>query len=636
MPYRIGTLAVMAIVLIGTIATAQNTGSATPAVHSGIYSDVNGNLFAVGPDGDTLNADDWKSPYTLERLRAMPTGTETGLEFDFQIPTLTGRLYYGFYNNPDDIKYSYPVFGRKAPRIDGGKATIDFKKNMVGKYDFVDWETTGIIRLGYRVVDSTGYILYDGKLNVSGTGPFIIDTSIVEGPFINMVTHNSAVVSFQTNFPIIANVTATTNQFGPRTVGDSVATTHHEIELSDLLPDAEYSYGISYGSYKDTYTFRTAPIPGTRKPFTFAYASDSRGNTGGGERNLKGVNSYIMKKIAVMCAVKDAKFIQFTGDLIDGYATEAGDIELEYANWKRTVEPFAAHIPFVAGIGNHENIMHYFRSDKSRIGIDKFPFETHSMEALFARNFVNPVNGPISEDGAVYDPDPEHVDFPPYCETAFYYTYDNVAMIVLNSNYWYSYSIESAPEYGGNLHGYIMDNQLQWFRETIEMFESDNNIDHIFVTLHTPLFPNGGHVGDDMWYSGNNRYRPTIAGKPVEKGIIERRDELLDLMMNGSSKVVATLTGDEHNYSLLRVTEDMPIYPDSYDGSKLTRFRPFWHINNGAAGAPYYGKENTPWMSHLEAFSTQNALVLFHVNGKSIRVEVLNPDTWELIDQFDI
>lgn len=633
---RVATLAVMTIVMAGTIGLAQDLPFTVPSVHSGIYTDDDGNLYAICADGDTLYPKDWCSGYTLERLRAMPIGTETGLEFDFQSPELGGRLYYGFYNNSDEIKYSCPVFGRKTSRIEGGKAVIDFKRDMVGKYDFVDWQETGIIRLGYRVVDSTGYILYDGKLIISGTGPFVIDTSIIEGPFINMVTHGGAVVSFETNFPALTSVTVTLQQSGPLTFEESVASTHHEIQLTGLMPDTEYSYSIRYGSYTDSYSFRTAPLPGTRKPFTFAYASDSRGNTGGGERDLKGVNAYIMKKIAVMSAAKDVRFVQFTGDMIDGYVTEPGDMALEYANWKRTVEPFASYIPFVAGIGNHENLLHYLRSDSCRVGIDKFPFDTHSMEALFARNFVNPVNGPASEDGAAYDPDPDHVDFPPYDETAFYYTYDNAAMIVLNSNYWFSYSIESAPEFGGNLHGYIMDNQLKWLEETLDMLESDSNIDHIFATLHTPLFPNGGHVGDDMWYGGDNQYRPTVAGEPVKKGIIERRDELLDLLMNGSSKVVATLTGDEHNYSLLRVTEDMSIYPDDYKADRLTSLRPFWHINNGAAGAPYYGKEKTPWMANLEAFSTQNALVLIHVNGKTVSVEIMNPDTWELIDQFEM
>jgi hypothetical protein len=137
-----------------------------------------------------------------------------------------------------------------------------------------------------------------------------------------------------------------------------------------------------------------------------------------------------------------------------------------------------------------------------------------------------------------------------------------------------------------------------------------------------------------MWYSGNNEVRPWVAGKPVEQGIIERRDEILDLLINHSTKAVAALTGDEHNYNVLTLTSEVSLYPDGWTGERLEVSRPFWLINNGAAGAPYYGKEDTPWMHDVRIFSTQNAVVFFHVNAGKLRVEVVNPDTLELIDEF--
>jgi hypothetical protein len=80
----------------------------------------------------------------------------------------------------------------------------------------------------------------------------------------------------------------------------------------------------------------------------------------------------------------------------------------------------------------------------------------------------------------------------------------------------------------------------------------------------------------------------------------------------------------------------MPKYPEGWDGPRLDSVRAIWHINNGAAGAPYYGREETPWMDHVRAFSTQNAVVFFHVDGQAVRVEVINPDTLELIDEFTL
>ncbi len=619
------------VFLVICFCAAETLAATIPAVHSNVYRAPDGSLYYIAPDGDTLREVTGEAEYTLEMLRTYPVGTEDGIKFDFGDQEFDGTIYYGLRMSPSEMRYSYPIYYGRPAKIISGVCLVDIANRIVGKYDFVNWQESGKIRLGYRIVNDQGQILYDGKIRLRGTGPFEVDTSIVEGPFINLVTHQSAVVSFITNIPVVASVTVIDREFT-----EDTATTHHEIALSGLQPHTEYAYSVKYGPYTDTYSFRTAPKSGSRLPFTFAYASDGRGNSGGGERDIKGVNAYMLKKISMICALNDVRFFQFTGDLIDGYTISMGEIELEYANWKRAAEPYACYFPFIAGFGNHEVLIRYFQSEDKAASLDRFPYGEQCSESVFARNFVNPLNGPESEDGAEYDPNPDSIDFPSYKESVFYYTYDNVAMVSLNTNYWFAPSIKYTPEIGGNLHGYIMDNQLAWLEETLAIFESDVNIDHIFVTLHTPVFPNGGHVRDDMWYSGSNDPRAWVAGKPLKRGIIERRDELLNLLMNKSSKVRCTLTGDEHNYSLLRVDENLPIYPDGWTGRRLTKFRPIWHINNGAAGAPYYGQEETPWSEFVEEFSTQNAVVLFHVHGDEIEVEVINPDTGEELDRFNI
>lgn len=617
------------IVVAANLCLAQT--EQIPNVYSGISQSADSGLVFTDKDGNKYPEVEEQAEYTLERLRANPTGTETGVAFDFGIADLQGKLLYGLIQSPPQMKYPLPIYYSRSAAIDSGKVVVDIKKRLSGLHDIIDWQRTGVVHLGYRVANDKGQILYDGKIMLRGTGPFQVDTSIIEGPFVNLPTPQGAVISFETNFPVVAKVVVDGQDHS-----DSQPATHHEIQIVNLQPGTTYGYTVECGADTEGYTLTTAPLPGSRQPFTFAYASDCRANQGGGERNIWGVNGYIFKRIGALCADRNARFLQFSGDLVSGYTIDRGEIELEYANWKRIAEPFAHYLPFVAGIGNHESHLYYFSDGKRGIGIDRFPFATQSAEAIFAANFVNPTNGPISEDGATYDPDPNKIDFPSYSENTFYYTYDNVAIVVLNSNYWYAYNIEDFPETGGNLHGYIMDQQMKWLEETLATLEADSNIDHVFVTMHTPIFPNGGHIGDDMWYYGNNEPRPTVAGKPVETGIIECRDRLLDLLMNHSTKVRATLTGDEHNYSLLHVTADMPMYPDNWTGKCLTKFRPFWHINNGAAGAPYYGKQATPWQSHLQSFSAQNALVLIHVNGKQVSVEVINPDTLEKIDEFEL
>ena len=328
---------------------------------------------------------------------------------------------------------------------------------------------------------------------------------MLEGPFINLLTASGATMSFKTNKKTVSTIAVDGREFS-----DDKETYNHEIKITGLQADKEYVYQLKYGNNMQEYHFRTAPVSGSRKPFVFGYASDCRGGHGGGERNIYGHNGYMVKKIMALSAANNTRFLQFTGDVIAGYSLNKADMEIQYANFKHTVSPFARYFPLVVGMGNHESLIYTFTEPKSKlwVSVDKFPFETESSESVFAKNFVNPLNGPESEDGSKYDPDKKNKDFPSYKESVFYYTYDNVVMIVLNSDYFYAPSKNHVPLTSGNIHGYIMDNQLAWLEKTLKKFEKDDHIDHVFVTIHTPAFPNGGHVHDDMYYNGNNNFRP--------------------------------------------------------------------------------------------------------------------------------
>ena len=609
-------------------------GKTIPAVYSGILPNNNGDLYFISiKTGDTAWMENKNPFYTLENIRVEPIGTDEGFSFNFENNDFYGTIYYGLFPN-NEILYKQPVYFKRNSKIIQGKAKINIKM-LVGKYDIANWEETGKARVGYRICDNYGSIIYNGSINIKGKGPFEIDTSIISGPFINNLTENSVIISFETNVECNPMVVVNDDTyFGDNT---SEKEKHHEIYISNLMPSTEYDYTILYGDNKLTYSFTTAPEPGSRNPFTFGYTSDSRAGNGGGERDISGVNAYIMKRMAVLASSENSAFFQFTGDLIDGYSSSIGETNLEYASWKKTVEPYWHYIPFNIGAGNHEALINSF-DDGSDYGItiDKFPFNTSSAETIFSNNFVNPKNGPNSEDGAYYDPNNSTDDFPKYGETVYYYIYDNIAVVVLNSNYWYCPSTYMIPEIGGNPHGYIMDNQLAWFRKKIANLNTNDNIDHIFVTIHTPAFPNGGHAGNDMWYNGNNSIRPTVAGTSVKKGIIERRDEFLDVMINESDKVVALLCGDEHNYSRMKLTKKTKIYNEGFKGKELKISRPFWQITNGSAGAPYYGQQKLPWSESVEKFSTQYALMLFDIEGEKVSLRVINPDTLEEIETIDL
>jgi hypothetical protein len=613
------------LILAFTTAFAQEV----PRVYTNIGSDEKGVFLRI--EDRNIYAAEPNDQFKYKDLYTAAMGTRIGLSFNFKYPELTGTLYYGFINYQDG-SYPQPVYFRESSPIKVGITNIPIKSYLSGKFDMINWEKTGKGVIGYRIVTDKGSILYDGKVAFTyKDNLFKVEPTVIEGPFINKLTPKGATISFTTSSPATASIRIQDNIYK-----DKKRVEKHEIKIDNLQANSKYKYTLKVGQFDYDFSLETAPEQGSRKAFTFAYGSDSRAGNGGGERNLFGTNAYIMKRLAALARAENAKFMQFTGDLVNGYETSRERMNLQYANWKHVVEPFWHHMPFWVGYGNHEAYNYIFHDSltKSTYFIDHFPFKDESGESLFQDNFTLPKNGPKSEDNSIYDPNPDKEDFPSYKESVYWYAYDNVAMVVLNSDYFYS--PRGLNVTSGNLHAFIMDNQLKWLQKTLKQLEKNKNIDHVFLSIHTPFFPNGGHVQDDMWYNGNNLSRGVVNGIANKKGIIERRDELLDLLVNKSKKTVAILSGDEHNYNLLTINDDMQRYPKDYPHKKLKLSRKFYQINNGAAGAPYYAQEKTPWSANVSNFSTQNALVLIDIDGNKINVRVKNPDTLELIDEYTL
>jgi 3',5'-cyclic AMP phosphodiesterase CpdA len=599
---------------------------AIPRVYANITATPQGTL-VFQPEGRPPLREAVRPPvWTLAQVRGTPSGTANGIALDFGRPDFSGTLIFGLIPY-QDTRYPQPVYRTSVP-ITGGKAEINIKTSITARYDLIGWAKAGTGVLGYRVISQSGGMIHDGRVRFKGAGPFDIDVTMIEGPFVANVTPHQAVIWFQLDRPAPCSLVV-----GTRTVPCREGEARQELTIDRLQPGTNYAYRVQYAGHEEAYGFHTAPAPGSRKPFVFAYASDSRGGQGGGERAFSGPNAYIIRRLMAVATSRKAAFMQFTGDLVGGYSNSPDALTFELANWKRAIEPQAHWIPVYTTMGNHDSVQREFSGEGApTIRIDRFPFETESAEAIFAREMVNPENGPASEDGSAPDPDPKAIDFPSYRRNVYWYQHDNMAMVVLNSDYWFAPSVAHTPQSGGNLHGYLMDRQMAWLERTLTALERNTSVDHVFITVHTPVFPNGGHVGDAMWYSGNNVPRPTVAGTPVAKGIIERRDELLTLIQ-GHPKVLAVLTGDEHNYNRMRLNATVPIYPKGWDKPRVTLKRPFFQINNGAAGAPYYAQEVTPWSASVRGFSSQHAICLFYVEGLRVRLQTVNPETLEVLDR---
>lgn len=613
---------------------AQTEQAPIPSVYGNLSYNKSGNLQGKQTDGSSVTLFRKPAWYTLSGVTPEVRGEKDGLRLLFSAERLRGgTLVYGLIPYG---QHNYPaaVLRFQTSIDDHGESLLPVRKDLNEGYDHTGWRISGRGVVGYRLIDSNGVMIHEGKVAFTADASrFYPHPGILRGPFVSCQTDSSVTVWYETSEPVLTQIDldADTLDFT-----GTIPVKRHEYTLRGLRSDTEYRYTVRCGDLEQSYHFRTAPAPGASTPFVFAYASDSRSGYGGGERNMYGTNSQIMGRIGALALHEGAAFVQFTGDQSDGYVSDPDEWRLQAANWIQAVEPYWHYVPFHVGMGNHE-ALGWASTARNWGAIDGFPFETYSAEALFGELFVEPINGPDSEDGAVYDPNPDTPgDFPTYRENTYAYTFGNTAMIVLNSDYWFAPLLRSLRPIGGNLHGYIMDRQMEWLAQTLQAFENDHNIDHVFLTIHTPPFPNGGHRGDCMWYNGDNSNRPWVAGQPVEKGIIERRDEFLDLCVNQSSKVVAFLCGDEHNYNRMRIDDQTPRYPEDWDKVRLPLRRTVWQVINGAAGAPFYGKQELPWSAGVEGFTVQNALCFFEVSGKAVKLRVVNPDTLEEIDRVDL
>lgn len=583
---------------------------------------ANGRLALLG--NDSITAIDRKDAYPLSSFTSIAEGTETGIQINTGMAGLNGTVAYG----PIDELAVFPMvlfLPKEVPLVDG-KALLEIKKVFVRSNDFFKYAEKGQGIIGYRIINQTGRIIYEGRVAFSGKGPYKAEPTIISGPSVNNLGPDSCVIAFETSSPLQTTLIAE----GQR-IRESAPALHHELTLKNLHPATVYTYIIEYGNRSTAHTFRTAPASGTRKPFVFAFASANRSGTGGGERDFGGTNYQTTRMITAAAVANKSVFMQVQGDFTNGGNASPDGHLFEYANFKRAIEPFHHMIPVYTGFGDHEPNKIVFTPDPlthKSTSIDLFPYSTHSGEAVFAEAFVNPSNGPSSEDGATYDPDPEKSDFPTYKENVYYYLYDNTAIVVLNTEYWQS---KHPLLTGGCPEGYIMDQQILWLKEVMANLEKNSAIDHIFVVVHGAVFPNGDHLPDAMWWNGENSTRAVVGGKPLEKGTIERRDELLDICVNRSRKFLAFISGDEHNFSYLQVKPEQIIYKEGYSGKKISLSRSFFSINNGAGGSAPYAMMESPWSSAFRYFTAPPVLALIHVNGKKVSLEAIRMETNEQV-----
>ncbi len=434
--------------------------------------------------------------------------------------------------------------------------------------------------------------------------------NIVAGPVVDLVTETSAVVSWSTDRPCAGEV-----EIAGRRVASPHVATRHEVPVAGLRPATSYGYTVRAGRTRTReYAFRTAG--GDR--FTFAALIDGRDGVGGGEVNLFGVNARSLHALIVQAYRRGTDLVVYPGDLVYGPTTDVRDLELQLDSFIRTLRPLASRVPVYEGMGNHDYVIDRF-DDGSRSGVRFDKAGDDSSEALFARAFVNPTDGP----------EPEAEGAPSYIENVYSFRRGNALFVVLNNNYWFS---SDPVRYGGNLEGGVLPRQLEWLRSRLVAADSDSQIAHVFVFAHEPPFPHGYHAGDAMWHDGgdtNGDGRVDRSDVPV----VESRNTLWSIVAS-SAKTVAFVTGDEHAYARILVDESTPVgHKRGVDGRPVRFANPVWQVTSGGAGAPFYDRRtDLPWSGSLATYSIQPHVSLFRIDGARVDLEVVSA-TGQVIDQ---
>ncbi|MHC4223470.1 MAG: metallophosphoesterase family protein [Planctomycetota bacterium] len=589
---------------------------------------------------------------------AIRSGNAKGLLFDLgHLETLldgtpidTAKVYGVTYAGPypfeaAETRYAYKRF-RVAGRIAGGKGRINHGYLLGGRNNSEGWIDRGNLAIRVELFEEREgkdrpLGIYDSFVRFKRDGTKL--PGLIEGPLVNLATSDDptqVVISFVTDRPVKAAV-----KVGERVLREGEPAERHEIKVEGLQPATEYGYEVLLEDSVAMHTFRTAPAKG-EGTVRFAYCGDSREGVGGGERTLMGVNHSVLHRLMGVVYGKDAEFLIMGGDLVNGYTTSPADFRLQLHAFKQAMMGFWRERAVYPAMGNHEALLRNFDTG-SRYGIslDRWPYATESAEALFADAFVNPANGPKASD-------PRR---PTYVENVYSFHYGPVKLICFNNNYWISYASALT---GGCPEGYLMEDQLRWIEREVKAGEKDPKVRYMVLYAQEPVFPNGGHVKDSMWHSGNNHVRaftfhPEPKGLvPESKGLIEVRNRLVRIVA-AHSKVAAVLGADEHAYHKVLIDRNVPVGIASKDDEngdgKLETASPLgdlkhaaWYLVCGGGGAPYYSEQDAPWNrywldeakdSSRFAYSSQHNVFLFEASGTGISLEVLNP-FGEVIDRI--
>lgn len=609
-----------------------------------------------------------RNPVPLDVLRAaFQGGEDSRLRFDLRDPiplengdTVDGTSLYGsicagpWPFEAEETDFAYRRFLR-CMEVADGRGALNLSTFFRQKYNSENWTDTGslMLRLDLWIArDGADQVFVAADLPIRFRlldGRVELLPTLTEGPLLCRVDSDAAgscTIALECDPPAAATVEARWKE-SSLSVASAVTLLRHEIALAGLPTDQAVEYRVLLdGEAVTSWIPIELPSPELDQ-VRFMYCGDSREGVGGGDRAYMGVNLDALERITALGRREGARFFLMGGDLINGYTTSPADFDAQFYAWKQAVLGFWRNAPIFPALGNHESLLRVFKGDGiDWLGMDRWPYEEASAEAVFADAFCNPLNAPANSNPA----------FPTYEENVYSLRFGPVKAICFNNNWWYS---NRPDRFGGCPEGYMLQDQLDWIEREIAAADADPLVRYIVYYAQEPVFPCGGHVKDAMWHNGNNtvQARELVDGQlaSLGPGIVDVRNRFLTLVC-ASEKSAVVFGADEHAYYKVKIGPEVPIGDprrDDPDGngilgdhgagiSPLTDLpRSIWFVTSGGGGAPYYAHEDTPWNSWWNSrnpdnyfYSSQENLVLVDAGPQDISLRALN-SFGEEIDRID-
>lgn len=564
----------------------------------------------------------------------------------FDAGTVAGRLCVGPWPFEErDTEFDHRRF-RLCSDVEGARGRLRLEELFKPALNSESWTDGGSVLVRLDLVQvregrDEPLLRADVPLRFRGApGALEPAPTVIEGPLASRVDSRrpeSVWLAFALDRPCAATLVVEDGGAVRRT--DLPPGVRHEVEVPSAGPGARCRIEIG-GEAATPWRPLPRPVP-AGADVRVAYTGDCREGEGFGDREYMGVNLDALERLTALVWNSGAQALLFGGDLINGYTSDPADFRTQLWAFKQACAGFWSSRPVYPAMGNHDSLIRLFHGQGlSWVGLDRWPYDTASAEALFGQVFCNPLDAPLAAPGR-----------PPDLETVYTVQTGSVLAICFNNNWWMS---SHADRFGGCPEGVLLDDQLEWIEAALAAAEADPTVKHVLLYAQEPVFPCGGHLKDAMWYRGNNavraRERRGSELVAVSAGVVDGRNRLVRAV-GASPKVAAVLGSDEHAYCRLRITPETPVGDmarDDADGDGRIDAaagespgplgglaRAVWFLTSGGGGAPYYSDEPAPWNSWWKArqaegsregyfFTSQENVLLFDAEGDRLRLTVLN------------